>query len=107
LLSQWRRQAVKIGNAMWPERRLSALNSRRYGAITDWALLYHAKFDEAGKIELAAHGRLYGYRRGMKEIFRCNYALARKALVEAAEGYLGEDEWESRYALWQYTFADE
>jgi hypothetical protein len=55
----------------------------------------------------AAHGRLYGYRRGVKEIFRCNYALARKALLEAAEGYLGEDEWESRYALLRYTFADE
>ena len=100
-------KVVKVGNAIWPERRVGALNSRRYGGITDWVMLYHAKFEEAGKIEFAAHGRLYGYRRGVKEIFRCNYALARKALLEAAEGYLGEDEWESRYALLRYTFADE
>ena len=100
-------KVVKVGNAIWPERRVGALNSRRYSGITDWVLLYHAKFDEAGKIEFAALRRLDGFRRGVKEIFRCNYALARNALVEAAEGYLGEDEWESRYALLRYTFADE
>jgi hypothetical protein len=98
---------VKVGNAIWPERRVGALNSRRYGGITDWALLYHAKFDDAGKVEFAAHVRLNGYRRGVKEIFRCNYASAKNALVEAAQRYLGEDEWESRYALLRYTFADE
>jgi hypothetical protein len=43
----------------------------------------------------------------VKEIFRCNYALARNAVVEVAEGYLGEEEWENRYALLQYAFADE
>ena len=100
-------KVVKVGNAIWPERRVGALNSRRYGGITDWVLLYHAKFDEAGKIEFAAHRRLNGYRRGVKEIFRCNYALARNALVEAAEGYLGDNEWENRYALLRYAFADE
>jgi hypothetical protein len=100
-------KVVKVGNAIWPERRVGALNSRQYGGVTDWVMLYHAKFDEAGTIEFATHGRLYGYRRGAKEIFRCNYALARKAIVEAAEGYLGEDEWESRYALLRYTFSDE
>ena len=46
---------VKVGNAILPERRVGALNSRRYGGITDWVLLFHAKFDEAGKIEFAAH----------------------------------------------------
>jgi hypothetical protein len=100
-------KVLKVGNAIWPERRVGALNSRCYGGITDWVLLYHTRFDEAGKIEFTTHGLLYGYRRGVKEIFRCNYALARKALVEAAKGYLGEDEWESRYALLRYTFADE
>src|SRR3954470_9993260 len=50
-------KVVKIGNAIWPERRVGALNTRYYGGITDWVMLYHAKYEEAGKIEFAAHGR--------------------------------------------------
>jgi hypothetical protein len=69
-------------------------------------ILYHAKYEEAGKIEFAAHGRLFGYRRGMKEIFRCNYETARKALLEATQGYLGEDEWERKWAAISYSFED-
>lgn len=65
-------KVMKIGNAILPERRVRALNSRRYGDITDWILLYYARFEEAGKIEFVAHGRLYSYRCGVKEIFRCN-----------------------------------
>ncbi len=104
-LLEWK--VVKVGNAIWPERRVSALNSRRYGGITDWVILYHIKFEEAGKIEFGAHGRLYGYRRGIKEIFRCNYELARKALTEASASYIGSDEWERRRAAITYGFEDE
>jgi hypothetical protein len=78
-------KVVKIGNAIWPERRVAALNTRYYGGITDWVILYHAKFEEAGKIEFAAHGRLFGCRQGSREIFRCNYEIARKALMEATQ----------------------
>jgi hypothetical protein len=99
-------KAVKIGNAILPERRVAALNSRYYGGITDWVRLYHAKYEEAGKIEFAAHGRLFGYRRGVKEIFRCNYGTARKALMEATHGYLGEDEWERKWASISYSFEE-
>lgn len=97
---------VKVGNAIWPERRVGALNSRRYGGITDWVMLYRVKFEQAGKIEFGAHGRLFGYRRGVKEIFQCNYELARKALNEAAVGYTGKDEWERRWATISYSFED-
>jgi hypothetical protein len=100
-------KVVKVGNAIWPWRRVGALNTRRYGGITDWVMLFRSKFEGAGKIEFAAHGLLNRYRRGVKEIFRCDYANARSALVQAAEGYLGEDEWESRYAFLRYTFAGE
>jgi hypothetical protein len=97
---------VKIGNAIWPERRVAALNTRYYGGITDWVMLYHAKYEEAGKIEFVAHGRLFGYRRGVKEIFRCNYETAREALMEATQGYLGEDEWERKWVAISYNFLD-
>lgn len=76
-------RVVKVGNAIWPERRVSAINSRRYGGIRDWVMLYHIKFANAGKVEFGAHGRLNSYRRGRREIFGCSYALARKALTEA------------------------
>lgn len=99
-------RVVKVGNAIWPERRVDALNSRRYGGITDWVLLYHAKYDAAGKIEFVAHGRLFGYRWDMKEIFRCSYEMARKAVMDATQGYLGEDEWERRMAAIFYSFED-
>ncbi|WP_038932204.1 GIY-YIG nuclease family protein [Bradyrhizobium japonicum] len=99
-------KVVKIGNAIWPERRVTALNTRDYGGITDWVMLYHAKFEEAGKIEFAAHGRLFVYRRGVKEIFRCNYETAHNALMEATQGYLGEDEWERKWAATSYSFED-
>jgi hypothetical protein len=46
----------KVGNAIWPERRVGALNSRRYGGITDWVMLYRVKFEQAGKIELVRTG---------------------------------------------------
>ncbi len=67
-------------------------------------MLYYARYEEAGKIESAAHGRLFGYRRGAKEIFSCNYETTRKALMEAAQGYLGEDEWERKWAAVSYSF---
>jgi T5orf172 domain len=98
-------KVVKIGNAILPERRVAALNTRYYGGITDWVMLYHAKYEEAGKIEFAAHGRLFGYRE-VKEIFRCNYETARKALMEATQGYLGEDEWERKWAAISYSFEE-
>lgn len=97
-------KVMKIGNAICPERRVAALNTRYYGSITDWVILYRAKYEEAGKIEFAAHGRLFGYRRGCKEIFRCDYETARKALMEATQGYLGEDEWERKWAAVSYSF---
>ena len=97
-------KVVKIGNAIWPERRVAALNTRNYGGITDWVMLYHAKYEEGGKIEFAAHGLLFGYRRGVKEIFRCNYETAREALMQATQGYLGEDEWERKWAAVSYSF---
>jgi len=97
-------KVVKVGNAIWPERRVSALNSRRYGGIQDWVMLYRNKFAYAGKVEFAAHGRLFGYRCGRSEIFRCSYALAKKALAEAAVGYNGTDEWERRFAALRYSF---
>ncbi|MEH2515162.1 ferredoxin-like protein FixX [Bradyrhizobium sp. AZCC 1610] len=100
-------RVVKVGNALWPERRVSALNSRCYGSIRDWVMLYHIKFVDAGKVEFGAHRRLFGYRRGRQEIFRCNYELARKALTEAATGYAGQDEWEHRYAAIRYGFDHE
>ncbi|MHC2275355.1 hypothetical protein ACVME8_001966 [Bradyrhizobium diazoefficiens] len=99
-------KVMKIGNAILPERRVAALNTRFYGGITDWVMLYRAKYEEAGKIEFAAHGRLFGYRRGTKEIFRCNYETARNALMDAAQGYLGEDEWKHRWATVSYSFED-
>jgi hypothetical protein len=99
-------KVVKVGNAIWPERRVAALNTRYYGDITDWVMLYHIKFEEAGKIEFGAHGRLFAYRRGVKEIFRCNYELTRMALVEASAGYTGTDEWERKWAAISYSFED-
>lgn len=99
-------KVMKIGNAILPERRVAALNTRFYGGITDWVMLYRAKYEEAGKIEFAAHGRLFGHRRGTKEIFRCNYETARNALMDAAQGYLGEDEWKHRCATVSYSFED-
>jgi hypothetical protein len=95
---------VKIGNAIWPERRVAALNTRYYGNITDWVMLYHVKFEEAGKIEFGTHGRLFGYRPGRKEIFRCSYELARMALAEASAGYAGTDESERKWAAISYSF---
>jgi T5orf172 domain len=99
-------KVVKVGNAIWPERRVGALNTRYYGGITDWVMLYHIKFESAGKIEFETHGRLYGYRCGVTEIFRCNYELARKALAEASAAYTGTDEWERRWAVISYSFED-
>ena len=97
---------VKVGNAIWPERRIGALNTRHYGGITDWVMLYRIKFESAGKIEFETHGRLYGYRCGVTEIFGCNYELARKALAEASGAYTGTDEWERRWAVISYSFED-
>jgi hypothetical protein len=99
-------KVVKIGNAIWPERRVAALSTRYYGGITDWVMLYHARYDDAGKIEFDTHGRLFGYRRGTKEVFRCNYETARKALMEATQGYLGEDQWERKWAAISYAFEE-
>lgn len=99
-------RVVKVGSALWPERRGGALNSRYYGGITDWVILYYTKFEAAGKIEFQTHGRLYGYRCAGKEIFRCNYELARTALTEVSAGCAGTDEWERRGALISYSFVD-
>jgi T5orf172 domain len=99
-------KVLKVGNAIWPERRVAALNTRHYGGISDWVMLYHIKFEEAGKIEFGTHGRLYGCRRGVKEIFRCDYELARKALAQASVGYTGTNEWERRWAVISYSFGD-
>lgn len=97
-------KVVKVGNAILPSRRVSAITSRSYGGIRDWILLYHMKFSDAGKVEFSTHGRLRGYRRGMTEVFNCDYALAREALAEAAEGVQGTNEWESRWASIRYNF---
>jgi hypothetical protein len=32
--------------------------------------------------------------------------MARKALMEATQGYLGEDEWERKWAAISYSFED-
>jgi len=99
-------KVVKVGNAIWPERGVGALNTRYYGGITDWVIPNHINFESAGKIEFEIHGGLYGYRCGVTEIFRCNYELARKALAEASAAYTGTDEWERRWAAISYSFED-
>jgi hypothetical protein len=99
-------KVIKVGNAIWPERRVSALNSRYYGGIRDWVMLYHVKFADAGKVEFEAHRLLAGYRAESREIFNCGFSTAKDALL-AAGMMAGSYMWESRYAESQYSFAEE
>jgi hypothetical protein len=96
-------KVLKVGNAIWPERRVSAINSRYYGGIRDWVMLYHVKYPDAGKVEFEAHRQLAEYRRSSREIFACGYGVAKSALM-AESVVKGEDEWESRDAAGRYTF---
>ena len=42
-------KVVKVGSAIWPERRVGALNTRYCGGISDWVMLYDVKFESAGQ----------------------------------------------------------
>lgn len=99
-------RVIKLGNAIWPERRVSAINSRSYGGIRDWEMLYRVKFADAGKVEFNAQGLLHRFRRGRDEIFFCNYATAKRALTEASARYQGTTAWELRSAEARYFPVD-
>jgi hypothetical protein len=107
---------LKIGFSETPWDRGSYLNQMAYGDIRDWKLLYYANVAEAGRIEFAVHSALSEYeaprewvregtRQTSREIFRCSYITARRALLDAI-GDSPNRQWQSkyvtRYAFYQY-----
>jgi hypothetical protein len=91
IVGSQKQKLIKLGSSQTPWNREAILNQLGYGGISDWRLLYYAKFANAGKIEFAAHGILdrylisRSYRREYvevecREIFRCGFHTAHKAL---------------------------
>jgi hypothetical protein len=90
-----RSKFVKLGLSRTPWNREAIINQLGYGGISDWQLLCYAKFPNAGKVEFAAHKSLTGHLTARsytrehaevecREIFRCGYGIAKKALESAS-----------------------
>jgi hypothetical protein len=107
-------RVIKIGCSATPWNREALLNQRGYGGISDWCLLFYARFPNAGKIEFFAHHRLSkfaSYRTYFREsiqvecreIFSCGYSEARDALTAAsANGATKEWQYSDGRTLYQF-----
>ena len=85
---------LKIGRSGDLESRLRNLNVESWADHYDWRLLAFAHCESAGRVERAVHGRLASwvsscdYVQGRKrhhsyEVFSCNFADARAAVLKA------------------------
>jgi hypothetical protein len=111
-----REKVVKIGCSKTPWDRGQILNTLGYGNISDWQLLYYAKYSDAGKVEFAVHRHLSEFaspRRYIREynavdcreIFSCGYSEARQALTSASpDGATNEYEYSN--APFSYEFLE-
>src|SRR5260370_31670747 len=109
-----RERGIKIGCSEAPWKREALINQRGYGGISDWRLLFYAKFPNAGKIEFYAHNRLSefaSYRTYFREnvqvecreIFSCGYSKARGTLTAvSANGATPEWEYSDACALCEF-----
>ncbi len=104
-----RTKLVKLGSSQTPLNREAIINQLGYGGISDWRLLYYAKFANAGMVEFTAHGILARYSTPRsytreyaevecREIFRCGYDTAKKALESASPNGLSNG-WERPDAI--------
>lgn len=106
---------LKVGYSDNPTWRIDHLSAIRYGAATDWLLLYYVRCKRAGAIEhtlLARHRADSVFREYWKdrkyqecfELLRCDYSELRNDLFEI----LGEAEmqnvWERRTLTTEYNF---
>jgi hypothetical protein len=107
-------RVLKIGYSDTPWDRGPHLNHLGYGGISDWKVLYYARFPDAGKVEFNVHNALAAFasprkyfREGVetdcREIFACAYITVRNALGSASPT-VGADEWEYHLASRLYGF---
>jgi len=111
-------ELIKIGwsKGAQKENRLNSLNRDGYGGASDWLLLYERKYANAEQVEFAAHTFLkafevrvdyirlgHGVRVKAKELFRCNYADACKAIERTKHAPL-ENRYERHDAKTGYNY---
>ena len=100
-------RVIKIGTTKNIGRYPKYLQSRKYGSLGDWEILYCVWVDEgAGRIEHDARGRLQqcktmrGYEKDGRwqkgrEILRCSFSAALEALTDAIGDNKKSNEWQS------------
>ena len=99
---------LKIGITADPKNaRTARLWREGYGGITDWMLLYRRQFKDAGRIEHNVKMRLSSYQkvvsftrkgetrvREARELFKCSYGVAKKAIESQGAEALDKRCWE-------------
>ena len=100
---------LKIGTSGVASERLDGANRDGYGGFSDWKILYRRKFDRAGFVESQVHSILNDYASPRaytrlqradepsvlaRELFSCDYAVAKAAVEQFGEIALGQA-WES------------
>jgi hypothetical protein len=110
-----RHSLIKVGWSESPVHRERLLSNIGHGGVHDWQLLYCANYQDAQKVEFAAHARLSCFVspqtwvrenriQETREIFACSYSEAIAALKDASS-VEGEDAWEaSPSTLQNYEF---
>jgi len=97
---------IKIGITKDPKnQRTGRLNRERYAGTSDWRLLYRGNFKCMGIVEHNVKERLFTYKttrtftrkgetrkRVAKEIFECDYSVAKQAIKSQASFALDEGE---------------
>ncbi|BCJ91982.1 hypothetical protein IZ6_27170 [Terrihabitans soli] len=87
------KELIRIGFSTDPDQRDSKLLFQSYGGAADWALLYSANVDDAGRIEDMARRRLKAFRATAEEIgegaeeatdlLKTTFTRAHRALADA------------------------
>lgn len=99
-------ELIKIGFTTDPDQRDRSLLFETYGGASDWALLYSANVDDAGRVEDMARRRLKPFRvipesvegvpQPADEVLKTTFARAFRAVMDAIGGGRCDQVWRAR-----------
>lgn len=116
ILGSKRQQILKVGYSESPHSRADHLSVLRYGAATDWVLLFYVRCKRAGAVEhslLSRHrdssvfGEYWKDRRYQEcfELLRCDYTNLINSLSEILGETAMQSAWEADDIANQYNFS--